>query len=91
MTSVLEDELRRACPGLRVKEPLSPHTSLAVGGPARVERNPGRRQHFFAARRCGGRAAVGDRESSVEERARLCVGTRCDRTEDDERNAGRGA
>ena len=30
----LVDELRAACPGLKTQEPLSRHTSLAIGGPA---------------------------------------------------------
>ncbi len=34
MTSSVEAELRTACSGLKIQEPLSRHTSLAVGGPA---------------------------------------------------------
>lgn len=30
----LADDLRAACPGLKIQEPLSRHTSLAIGGPA---------------------------------------------------------
>jgi UDP-N-acetylmuramate dehydrogenase len=30
----LADDLRAACPGLKTQEPLSRHTSLAIGGPA---------------------------------------------------------
>src|SRR5437016_4314374 len=30
----LADDLRKACPGLKTQEPLSRHTSLAIGGPA---------------------------------------------------------
>ena len=30
----LAEDLRAACPGLKIQEPLSRHTSLAIGGPA---------------------------------------------------------
>jgi len=34
MTSAVEQALSAACPSLRLQEPLSRHTSLAIGGPA---------------------------------------------------------
>ena len=34
MTPTLADELRAACSSFKTNEPLSKHTSLAIGGPA---------------------------------------------------------
>ncbi|MFA5976255.1 MAG: UDP-N-acetylmuramate dehydrogenase [Elusimicrobiota bacterium] len=48
----LLDELRSACPTLRENEPLSRHTSLAIGGPADFFADVNTRSELIALHRC---------------------------------------
>lgn len=47
----LADDLRAACPGVKLQEPLSGHTSLAIGGPADYFANVSRVEELIALRR----------------------------------------
>jgi UDP-N-acetylmuramate dehydrogenase len=44
------DELKSACPGFRAQEPLSRHTSLAIGGPAEFYADVNTREELSALR-----------------------------------------
>jgi UDP-N-acetylmuramate dehydrogenase len=51
MTSVLLDELREACPSLKLNEPLTKHTSLGIGGPAEYFADVSTREELIALRK----------------------------------------
>jgi UDP-N-acetylmuramate dehydrogenase len=51
MTSTLTDELRAACKTLKPNEPLSKHTSFAIGGPADLFLDVSTRDELIAIRR----------------------------------------
>jgi UDP-N-acetylmuramate dehydrogenase len=50
MTSLLADNLRAACKSLKLNEPLSKHTSLAIGGPADYYADVSTREELIAVR-----------------------------------------
>jgi UDP-N-acetylmuramate dehydrogenase len=51
MTASLADALRAACKSLKVDEPLSKHTSLAIGGPADYYADVSTREELIALRK----------------------------------------
>ena len=51
MTSTLVDELRSACKSFKPNEPLSKHTSLAIGGPAEYYVDVSTREELIALRK----------------------------------------